>query len=205
VQVVGKDADIAKVASVLGNSVNDLNRTDFVPMFVGIGLGVLIGFYPLSIASLPMPVRLGLAGGPLVVAIVLTRIGRIGGLLWYMPPNANLALRELVITLFLAGAGLKAGEHFFGVLFSSLGLRWIASGAIVTLIPLLLGMWMVFFDGKSKLGWVLTTLGALVILLGIITNLNIYFRPTSLYNTLIILGLLAGGIGLIARSVRTKA
>jgi hypothetical protein len=64
---------------------------------------------------------------------------------------------------------------------------------------------MVFFDGKSKLGWVLTTLGALIILLGIITNLTIFFRPTSLYNTLIILGLLAGGIGLIARSVRTKA
>jgi putative transport protein len=141
VQVVGKDADIAKVASVLGNSVKDLNRTDFVPMFVGIGLGVLIGVYPLSIASLPMPVRLGLAGGPLVVAIVLSRIGRIGGLLWYMPPNANLALRELGITLFLACAGLKAGEHFFGVLFSTLGLRWIASGAIVTLIPLLLAAW----------------------------------------------------------------
>ena len=74
-----------------------------------------------------------------------------------------------------------------------------------SLIPLLIGIGMVFFDGKSKLGWVLTALGALVILLGIITNLNIFFRPTSLYNTLIILGLLAGGIGLIARSVRTKA
>ena len=75
----------------------------------------------------------------------------------------------------------------------------------LSLIPLLFGIGMVFFDGKSKLGWVLTTLGALIILLGIITNLTIFFRPTSLYNTLIILGLLAGGIGLIARSVRTKA
>jgi hypothetical protein len=75
----------------------------------------------------------------------------------------------------------------------------------LSLIPLLIGIGMVFFDGKSKLGWVLTTLGALIILLGIITNLTIFFRPTSLYNTLIILGLLAGGIGLIARSVRAKA
>ena len=75
----------------------------------------------------------------------------------------------------------------------------------LSLIPLLIGIGMVFFDGKSKLGWVLTTLGALIILLGIITNLTIFFRPTSLYNTLIILGLLAGGIGLIARSVKTKA
>ena len=74
-----------------------------------------------------------------------------------------------------------------------------------SLIPLLIGIGMVFFDGKSKLGWVLTSLGALVIVLGIITNLNIFFRPTSLYNTLIILALLAGGLGLIARSVRNKA
>jgi hypothetical protein len=75
----------------------------------------------------------------------------------------------------------------------------------LSLVPLLIGIGMVFFDGTSKLGWVLTALGALIILLGIITNLTIFFRPTSLYNTLIILGLLAGGIGLIARSVRTKA
>jgi hypothetical protein len=70
--------------------------------------------------------------------------------------------------------------------------------------PLLIGIAMLFFNGQSKLGWVLTALGALVILLGIITNLTIFFRPTSLFNTLIILGLLAGGLGLIARSLRTK-
>ena len=74
-----------------------------------------------------------------------------------------------------------------------------------SLIPLLIGIAMVFFDGRSKLGWVLTALGALVIVLGIITNLTIFFRPTSLFNTLIILALLAGGLGLIARSVRTRA
>ena len=74
-----------------------------------------------------------------------------------------------------------------------------------SLIPLLIGIAMVFFDGRSKLGWVLTALGALVIVLGIITNLTIFFRPTSLFNTLIILALLTGGLGLIARSVRTRA
>ena len=74
----------------------------------------------------------------------------------------------------------------------------------ISLIPLLIGIAMLFFNGQSKLGWVLTALGALVILLGIITNLSIFFRPTSLFNTLIILGLLAGGIGLIARSLRAK-
>jgi putative transport protein len=140
-QVVGKKADIAKVASVLGNSVKDLNRTNFMPMFIGIGLGILLGLYPMSFAHMPMPVRLGLAGGPLIAAIVLSRIGRIGSLLWYMPLNANLALRELGITLFLACAGLKAGEHFFEVLFTHQGLLWMACGAVITLVPLLLAAW----------------------------------------------------------------
>jgi putative transport protein len=141
VQVVGTAADIAKVASVLGNSVKDLNRTNFIPMFLGIGLGILLGLYPMSFANMPMPVRLGLAGGPLIVAIVLSRIGRIGSLIWYMPLNANLALRELGITLFLACAGLKAGAHFFEVLFTGHGLLWVASGAVITLVPLLLFAW----------------------------------------------------------------
>jgi uncharacterized membrane protein YcaP (DUF421 family) len=75
----------------------------------------------------------------------------------------------------------------------------------LSLIPLLIGIGLLFFDGKSKLGWLLTAGGALIILLGIITNLTIFFRPTSLFNTLIILALLAGGIGLVARSLKTKA
>jgi len=75
----------------------------------------------------------------------------------------------------------------------------------LSLIPLLVGIALLFFDGRSKLGWLLTAGGALIILLGIITNLTIFFRPTSLFNTLIILALLAGGLGLIARSLRTKA
>jgi hypothetical protein len=79
------------------------------------------------------------------------------------------------------------------------------NGFGISLIPLLIGVAMLFFDGRSKLGWLLTAGGALVIVLGIITNLTIFFRPTSLFNTLIILALLAGGLGLIARSVRSKA
>jgi hypothetical protein len=75
----------------------------------------------------------------------------------------------------------------------------------ISLIPLLIGIGLLFFDGRSKLGWLLTAFGALIILLGILSNLTIFFRPTSLFNTLIILALLAGGLGLIARSLRTKA
>jgi len=137
-QIVGKEADVTKVASVLGNSVKELNRTSFIAIFIGIGLGVLLGIHPFALWNLPMPVRLGLAGGPLIVAILLSRIGRIGTLLWYMPPTANLVLRELGITLFLACAGLKAGEHFFQILFSSQGPVWMAAGAVITLTPLLL-------------------------------------------------------------------
>ncbi|MDB6153431.1 MAG: aspT [Chthoniobacteraceae bacterium] len=140
-QVVGKATDIAKVAALLGNSVKDLNSTNFMTVFIGIGLGVLLGIYPMSFASMPMPVRLGLAGGPLIAAIVLSRIGRIGPLIWHMPPNANLALRELGITLFLTCAGLKAGEHFFEVLLSTQGVKWMACGMVITLVPLLLAAW----------------------------------------------------------------
>ena len=75
----------------------------------------------------------------------------------------------------------------------------------ISLIPLLIGIGLLFFDGRSKLGWVLTGFGTLIIVLGIITNLTIFFRPTSLFNTLIILALLAGGLGLIVRSLRTRA
>lgn len=149
-QVVGKADDIAKVAAVLGNSVKDLNRTNFIPMFLGIGLGVLLGLYPISLAAMPMPLRLGLAGGPLIAAIVLSRIGRIGTLLWYMPLNANLALRELGITLFLACAGLKAGEHFFSILFTTQGALWMACGAVITLVPLLLAAWVGRFFMKQN-------------------------------------------------------
>src|SRR6478672_3780472 len=74
----------------------------------------------------------------------------------------------------------------------------------ISLIPLLIGVALLFFDGRSTLGWILTVLGALVILLGILTNLTIFFRPTSLFNTMIMLVLLAGGLGLIARSLRAK-
>ncbi len=137
VQIVGKEADVKKVASVLGNSIKELNRTSFIAIFIGIGLGVLVGIHPFALGSLPMPVRLGLAGGPLVVAILLSRLGRIGSMLWYMPPTANLVLRELGITLFLACAGLKAGEHFFEILLSSQGPMWMGLGAAVTLVPLL--------------------------------------------------------------------
>jgi putative transport protein len=138
VQVVGDEAAMGKVGEELGNSVRALGETNFIPIFVGIALGVVAGVLPISIPHMPVPVRLGIAGGPLILAIVLSRIGRIGPLLWYMPANANAAFRELGIVLFLACVGLKAGKGFFGTVISGDGLHWLLGGLAITVIPILI-------------------------------------------------------------------
>jgi len=138
VQLVGEEEAIAKATKELGNSLHALNETNFVPIFLGIALGVLLGMIPFHFSGIPVPVKLGIAGGPLVVAILLSRIGRIGPLVWYMPANANLAFRELGIVLFLACVGVKAGEHFFAKVFTHEGLLWLGGGFAITVIPLLI-------------------------------------------------------------------
>ena len=135
--VVGDEDNIAKAADLLGNSLQALNETKFIPVFLGILLGVAAGLAPFHFPGLPVPVRLGLAGGPLVLAILLGRLGRIGPLVWYMPANANTALRELGIVLFLACVGLKAGEKFVLTLLSQDGLVWLAGACAITVLPLL--------------------------------------------------------------------
>ena len=137
-QVVGEEQAIAKVAKLMGNSVKTLNETNFIPIFIGIALGVLFGSMPIHIPNMPVPVRLGIAGGPLVLAIILSRIGRIGPLVWHMPANANMAFRELGIVLFLACVGLKAGDKFFGTVFTPQGLHWLLAGFAITVIPILI-------------------------------------------------------------------
>jgi putative transport protein len=137
-QVVGDELAIAKAAQVVGNSVKMLNETNFIPIFIGIALGVLAGTLPFAIPNMPVPVRLGIAGGPLVLAILLSRIGRIGPLVWYMPANANLAFRELGIVLFLACVGIKAGGKFFETVLTQQGLIWLLGGLCITVIPILL-------------------------------------------------------------------
>jgi putative transport protein len=138
VQVVADEGDMREVVGVLGNRSSALNETHFLPIFVGILLGVLAGLLPIELPGLPLPLRMGLAGGPLILAIVLSRIGRIGPLIWYMPLNANLALREMGIVLFLSCVGLKAGETFFATAFTEEGLRWLLYGLLITVVPLLI-------------------------------------------------------------------
>lgn len=138
VQVVGEEASLVQTAKLLGNSVKELNETHFIPLFLGILLGIVAGTMPIAFPGLPQPVRLGLAGGPLIVALVLGRIGRIGKLVCHMPVNANLAFREFGIALFFAAVGLAAGPKFFASVISSNGLLWVGAGLCVTILPLLL-------------------------------------------------------------------
>ncbi|MEI6376619.1 MAG: putative transporter [bacterium] len=135
-QVVGDTQGLDQAAAILGNSAKELGITHYLPVFIGLALGVAVGLLPLALPGLPVPVRLGLAGGPLVIAIILSRIGRIGPLVWHMPSGANLALRELGIILFLACVGLKAGAKFIPTLMSPQGVTWLAAGFCITLIPL---------------------------------------------------------------------
>ncbi len=137
VVIVGREEEIASVARELGNSVKQLNHTELIPIFLGIGLGVLVGSIPVAFPGVPAPVKLGLAGGPLVVAILLSRLGRIGPLLWYMPNNANFALREIGIVLFLACVGLHSGEKFLDTLVRGEGFWWMGMAMLITLVPLL--------------------------------------------------------------------
>jgi putative transport protein len=136
-QIVGDDASIGRAAEALGNRLRMLNETQFIPLFLGIALGVLAGLQSMQVPGLPVPVHLGLAGGPLVVAILLSRLGHVGRLVWYVPGIANMAFRELGITLFLACVGLQAGKHFFATVWSPTGLTWLGAGILITVIPVL--------------------------------------------------------------------
>jgi putative transport protein len=106
-------------------------------MFLGIGLGVLLGVWPITLPGAPVPVRFGLAGGPLLVALVLSRIGRVGPLVWYMPTSANFMLREVGLVLFLGSVGLRAGGHFVETVVDGPGLAWMGWAAVITLAPVL--------------------------------------------------------------------
>lgn len=107
--LVGRLDAIEAVTSVVGNVQQKLQQVQMLPVFIGIGLGVLLGSIPFYLPGFPAALKLGLAGGPLVVALILSRIGSIGKLYWFMPPSANLALREIGIVLFLAVVGFKSG------------------------------------------------------------------------------------------------
>lgn len=135
--LVGRPSSIDAVADMVGNAQQKLQQVQMLPVFIGVGLGVILGSIPLYVPGFPVALKLGLAGGPLIMALILGRIGSIGKLYWFMPPSANLALRELGIVLFLAVVGLKSGGDFVDTMVNGEGMSWVGYGIFITAIPLI--------------------------------------------------------------------
>ncbi len=137
VTVVGTEKNINNVEKVLGNSLRRLREPNLVPIFLGIALGIFLGSIPFTFPGIPQPVKLGLAGGPLIIAILISRFGPHYKLVTYTTMSANLMLREIGISLFLACVGLDAGSGFVDTVANG-GYAWIGYGFIITFIPLLI-------------------------------------------------------------------
>ena len=137
VVVVGRANDLDQVSTILGNSVKRLDHPNLLPIFVGIFLGVLLGSIPIFIPGVPQAVKLGLAGGPLIVAILLAKYGPRYKIITFTTNSANMMIREIGISLFLAAVGLSAGEGFVEAIVGG-GYWWILYGFAITVLPLLI-------------------------------------------------------------------
>ena len=138
VNVVGTETAVSNVEKVLGNSMKRLNEPNLITIFIGIALGIVLGSIPITFPGIPQPVKLGLAGGPLIVAILISRFGYRYKLVTYTTQSANLMLREIGITLFLACVGISAGDGFVDTIVNNGGFAWIGYGFIITTVPLLI-------------------------------------------------------------------
>lgn len=138
VMVVGDRVSVNRVSSVLGNMEKRLDAPNLATIFVGIILGILLGSIPLAIPGIPVPLKLGLAGGPLIVAIIIGRYGYKAKLVTYTTTSANLMLREIGLVLFLASVGIKAGANFWNTVVDGDGLLYVATGFLITVLPILI-------------------------------------------------------------------
>ncbi|POS02728.1 putative transport protein [Flavobacterium croceum DSM 17960] len=137
IKVVGTKEGLERITKVLGNSIKKLEVPDIAPIFIGIVLGIIVGSIPFKIPNIPLPVKIGLAGGPLIVALLLSRFGNKFYLNNYTTQSANLMIRELGITLFLASVGLSSGAKLSGAFAGGIGFYWIILGIIITTVPLI--------------------------------------------------------------------
>ena len=135
--VVGNIDDINRLAERMGNSLKRLNQPNMFTMFIGILLGIILGSIPIAFPGMSVPMKLGLAGGPLIVAILISCFGYKIKLVTYTSSAASLMLREIGICLFLASVGIAAGGDFAETVFNATGLRWVLYGFLITFIPLL--------------------------------------------------------------------
>ena len=138
IMVVGPEDAVDRVANKMGNSTRRLNAPNIATIFVGIFLGLLFGSFPLAIPGMPVPVKLGLAGGPLIIAILIGRYGYKIRLVTYTTTSANMMLREIGLVLFLASVGIKAGAGFFETVIQGDGLLYVLTGFLITIIPILI-------------------------------------------------------------------
>ena len=138
IRVVGPEDAVNRVAVRMGNSSNKLNAPNIATIFVGIFIGLIFGSFPLAIPGMPVPVKLGLAGGPLIIAILIGRYGYKIHLVTYTTTSANMMLREIGLVLFLASVGIKAGAGFFETVVDGDGLLYVLTGFLITIIPILI-------------------------------------------------------------------
>ena len=138
VMVVGPQDAIERVANLLGNQLRRLDHPNIVTIFVGILCGILFGSLPIAIPGMPTPVKLGLAGGPLIISILIGRFGHKVKLVTYTTMSANLMLREVGLVLFLASVGIKAGENFVQMVVEGDGVLYVGLGFLITFIPLII-------------------------------------------------------------------
>ena len=138
IRVVGPEEAVNRVAIRMGNSSNKLNAPNIATIFVGIFLGLIFGSFPLAIPGMPVPVKLGLAGGPLIIAILIGRYGYKIHLVTYTTTSANMMLREIGLVLFLASVGIKAGAGFLETVVDGDGLLYVLTGFLITVIPILI-------------------------------------------------------------------
>lgn len=176
VVVVGRANDLDQVSTILGNSVKRLDRPNLFPIFVGMFIGVLFGSIPITIPGIPEPVKLGLAGGPLIIAILLAKYGPKFKMVTFTTNSANMMIREIGISLFLAAVGLSAGEGFVEAIVNG-GYWWILFGFIITVLPLLVvgivarkGMKMDYFSLMGLMSGAMTDPPALAYANTVATN-----------------------------------
>ena len=138
IMVVGPEDAVNRVETVMGNSIKRLNAPNIATIFIGIIIGILFGSIPIALPYIPVPLRLGIAGGPLIIAILIGRYGYKVHLVTYTTTSANMMLREIGLVLFLASVGIKAGDGFFENVIQGDGLKFVYTGFLITIIPLLI-------------------------------------------------------------------
>ncbi|MDE6864907.1 MAG: transporter, partial [Alistipes sp.] len=136
--VVGEPEDIRRVEKILGNAVKSLNEPNLAAVFIGLILGLVLGSIPVALPGISVPVKLGLAGGPIIVGILIGTFGPRLHMITYTTQSANLMLRALGLSLYLACLGLDAGAHFFETVMRPEGMLWLALGFLLTVVPVLL-------------------------------------------------------------------